>query len=151
MKTWTPEEIAVLCSAAVEGKSTRECSALLGGRFSKVAVLKKAKKEGVRFACRSGPKWRGGPTLPKIAKRQRWTTATVAKPPQQMPVFAETVEFIGPRDDVPDDRKTCRAIAGHPALESWQYCGHPVLSPKISYCSVHAERFYTKAYLERLR
>ena len=151
-KTWTPADIAIVRRAAVEGKSTRECSALLGGRFSQVAVLKKARKEGVRFACRSGPKGCGVPALLKIDKRlQRGVNGTRSKPPQQMPVFAETVEFIGLQNDVPDDRKTCRAIAGHPALESWQYCGHPVMSPKISYCAVHAERFYNKAYLERLR
>ena len=144
-KRWSLTDVATLRAAIADGKSSRQCSQLLDGRFSSVSCLDKARSEGLRFSGRPGR--RGEKPSGGFVLRRMTTQAPAAK----LPVFPETVEFIGPRDNIPDDRRTCRAIAGHPAVESWQYCGHPVMSPKISYCAVHAERFYNKAYLERLR
>ena len=146
IKPWTDADLVVLRAAVAAGKSSRACSRLLGGRYSSVSCINRAAKEGLRFSCGSG-----GASAVLTRKLQRGALACVSKVAQTLPVFPETVEFIGLQNDVPSDRKTCRAIAGHPAVEAWQYCGHPVMSPKISYCAVHAERFYNKAYLERLR
>lgn len=141
IKPWTYADLVVLRAAVAAGKSSRDCSRLLDSRYSSVSCINRAAKEGLKFSGRAGKK-NGTPLL-----RRGIVPAAVAK----LPVFPETVEFIGLQNDVPSDRKTCRAIAGHPAVEAWQYCGHPVMSPKISYCATHAKRFYNTAYLERLR
>lgn len=135
--TWGEKEIELLRTLWAQGLScSRIASAIYaatGAAVSRCAVIGKVNRLGLPPRSREepgGPKPRMGRArgMPKLASR--------ALPPEPL----TEPEYLGPMNDFPEGRNSCRYMRGE-ASKEWQMCG----APGYPWCPYHHSRVYSAA------
>lgn len=164
MKEWTDSDVEVVRQHCADRLTARECSAALGGRYSRNACIGKALRMGLHFGngTRGGTGKRAAPAptkeqfgaaVKRAAAKRRALQIKVERPKRNKP-RSDLVEPepIGPKNDIPTSSLACRSIKGDVASGEWQYCGHRAYRDDLGrpYCEYHHQRFFHPASAPRI-